>query len=514
MLDMLTPRPTPRELRPYQADALLALRQSVAQGVRRIVVHAPTGAGKSRIAAEIVNGARRKGNRAAFVVPAISLVDQTVEMFENEGIDDIGVIQASHLMTDWSRPVQVCSIQTLRSRGAFPEADVVIFDECHALHEHHRLWLGHPDWQHVPMIGLSATPYSRGLGKHFHTMLVAATTQQLIDDGWLSPFRTFAPAEPDMSKVRTVAGDYHEGDLGDAMNLPPLVADIVSTWQERWGQGKTLCFCVDRAHARAVADQFLDAGICAAYQDAHTDESERRAIRRRFHSGEVKVVCNIGTLTTGVDWDVRCIILARPTKSEILHVQIIGRGLRTAEGKENCLILDHAGNTLRLGYVTDIQHERLDDGTGRKPEQRDTDRKAPLPKKCPACTALRPPRMTKCPHCGFEVVRASNVETVDGELVELDPKNRKNAKKGGKREFTSDEKFHLFGQLKRYCARHGYKPGWAANQFRERVGTWPNGYGSAPEEEPSEELLRWLKSRQIRWAKRKREEVARAPAAA
>src|SRR5580692_4433046 len=123
------------ELRPYQIDALQNIRETIAQGVRRIVLQAATGAGKTKIAAAIVDGALRKGNRLAFVVPSISLVDQTVESFYAEGVRDIGVIQANHQMTDWSQPVQVCSIQTIASRKAFPEAQVVVRDECHTLHE-------------------------------------------------------------------------------------------------------------------------------------------------------------------------------------------------------------------------------------------------------------------------------------------------------------------------------------------------------------------------------------------
>src|ERR1700686_2704245 len=137
------------ELRPYQVEALANIRDSVRGGVRRLVVQAATGAGKTKLAAAIVEGARGKNSRVAFCVPAIALVDQTVESFYAEGIRDIGVIQANHEMTDWGAPVQICSIQTIRRRG-FPEANVVMFDEIHQLHEAHKTWLTHPDWQNVP----------------------------------------------------------------------------------------------------------------------------------------------------------------------------------------------------------------------------------------------------------------------------------------------------------------------------------------------------------------------------
>ena len=165
------------ELRPYQVDALTALRQSIGGGVKRIMLAAPTGAGKTAIAASIVEGAIAKGNRMAFVVPAISLVDQTIQMFWEQDIRNVGVIQANHELTDWSKPVQVCSIQTLQSRKVFPEAQVVVIDEAHVIHKHHRAWLEHPEWQKVPFIGLSATPWAKGLGKLFDSLLIVATTK-------------------------------------------------------------------------------------------------------------------------------------------------------------------------------------------------------------------------------------------------------------------------------------------------------------------------------------------------
>src|ERR1700678_2446177 len=154
------------ELWPHQERALTALKQTVAQGVKRIVLQSPTGSGKTKLAAAMVDGAIRKGNRMAFVVPAISLVDQTVEAFYAEGIRNVGVIQANHSMTDWGKPVQVCSIQTLQRRVAYPEAKVVVIDECHVLFQHHKKWMADPEWANVPFIGLSATPWTRGLGKY------------------------------------------------------------------------------------------------------------------------------------------------------------------------------------------------------------------------------------------------------------------------------------------------------------------------------------------------------------
>lgn len=308
---------SPRTLHQHQAEALQMLRSSIASGKRRPVLQASTGYGKTVLAGEIINRARAKGKKVVFVVPAISLVDQTVASFHRDGIEDIGVIQADHHMTDWSKAVQVASIQTIARRG-YPEADLVLIDECHRLFDAQKKWMQHPDWQKVPFIGLSATPWTSGLGKVYDDLIISATTEDLIKRGFLSPFRVYAPSHPDLSGVRTVAGDYHEGDLGGAMNKAILVADVVETWMRLGEWRPTLAFAVDCAHAKHIQRRFEDAGIPCGYIDAHTEMADRNIVRDKFKRGEYKVVANVGTLTTGVDWDVRCIILARPTKSEML----------------------------------------------------------------------------------------------------------------------------------------------------------------------------------------------------
>lgn len=498
------------ELRPIQLEALANIRATIGQGVKRIVLQAPTGYGKTKVAAAIADGASRKKNRLAFVVPAISLIDQTISSFWDEGIKDIAAMQANHPMTDPVRSIQVCSIQTISSRGTFPEADIVIFDECHSLHNAHKLWLKDPAWAKVPFIGMSATPWSKGLGKYFETLLVASTTQELIDQGYLSKFRVFSTGHPDLSSVKTVAGDYHEGQLSTAMQGGTLTADIVSTWQARWGQDRTLCFAVDRAHAKALQARFEAAGIACGYQDANTPQAERSSIRKRFHSGEYRIVVNIGTLTTGVDWDVRCLILARPTKSEILFTQIIGRALRTAEGKESALILDHAsvhfGSKDSLGFVTGIHHDRLDDG---KPKPK-AERKPVLPKECGSCHALRPRGPGPCPHCGFKPEVTNEIVETDGELVELVPGQSPLKQKGKNRDYSPAEKREWFAMLKGYAQTRDKSEKWVLANYREKFHEWPRTQDVAAQE-PSYLVLSWIKSRMIAWAKsKKQQEVAHA----
>jgi DNA repair protein RadD len=306
MTDLLTDHAAAlRPLRLHQERALEALRRSLATGHRRPMLMAPTGAGKTLLAAHIIRRALAKGKRVAFVVPKLSLIDQTVAAFEAEGIHAIGVMQGIHERTDRDQPVQVCSIQTIARRKR-PEVDLVIVDEAHELHKEIFRWM--MDCPTVPFIGLSATPWARGLGKYYDDLIIAATTSELIAEGLLSPFRAFAPSNPDLSGVSTVAGEFHQAELGDAMDLPSITGDIVQTWLKRGADQSTLAYCVNRKHAQHVAECFLEAGIAAEYMDGETPREEREETFSRFRSGDTKIICNVGVLTTGIDLDVRCIV--------------------------------------------------------------------------------------------------------------------------------------------------------------------------------------------------------------
>ena len=480
-------------LRTYQQEAIEKLRESLRTGSKRPVVMAPTGAGKTIIAAEIINMALNKGNRVIFCVPMLSLIDQTIERFKAAGIYEIGVMQGAHEMTDGRQPVQVCSMQTLMRRD-IPEAQLVIIDEAHMMFKFLAEWVEYPEWKNIPFVGLTATPWARGMGKIWDDLIIATTTAELIAMGHLSDFKVFAPAHPDLKGVKTVAGDYELKGLADAMDQGALVADIVSTWMERGENRPTVCFAVNRVHAKHIQKQFDEAGVSTGYMDAFSDLMERREIVKRFADGDIKVLCNVGVLTTGFDADVRCIILARPTKSEILYTQMIGRGLRTAKGKDHCLILDHSDTTLRLGFVTDIHHTELDDG---KPKKAPIEKKERLPKECPACAFLRPPKVRKCPACGFEAVAVNEVENVGGELLELTRDKKVKAK-----EWSIDRKQSFYSELLLHAHLRGYKRGWAYHAYRSRIGVGPaNTMHERLAQNVSAETASWIRHYNIAKAK-------------
>lgn len=481
---------TERPLREHQERALEALRASYASGHHRPVLQLPTGAGKTRVAAEIIKSglARYPGRRIVFCVPALALIDQTAEAFWAEDVRDIGVIQANNAMTNPHRMVQIASVQTL-ARRTLPDAGLVIVDECHRASKAIEAWMA--SQPELPFIGLSATPWARGMGLWYDDLIIAATTSELIEAGFLAPFRVFAASHPDLSGVATVAGDYKEDQLSAVMSAAPLVGDVVRTWLERAPQLPTLVFAVDRAHAYHLQTAFQAAGIAAEYQDANTTDDERRGIRKRFQGGQTRVVCNVGTLTTGVDWDVRCLVMARPTKSEMLYVQIIGRALRTAPGKAEALILDHSDNTLRLGFVTDISYPSLDDGKPKPKKKAETKDGEALPKECPECHNLRPPRVLACVVCGH--IEAP--QHVAGELVEAKTSMLRHAGMARLPGGVHVAKRDLYAQLKWHAGLRGYKPSWAAMQYKAATGEWPGGLlNTLPPQQVSPEVRRWITS--------------------
>jgi superfamily II DNA or RNA helicase len=450
--------------------------------------------------AHMVSGALEKRKRVAVVVPLLNLIDQTFERFVDNGIDagDMGVMQGNH---PWSRPaapVQICSVQTIASRG-FPEADFVVVDEVHMRFKTIEDWIK-AEPQKI-FVGLSATPWSRGLGEIWDDLIIPTSTKELIAQGLLSRFRVFCPSRPDLTGIKIIAGDYHEGQLSERMSDAKLVGDIVETWLAKADRRPTLVFAVDRAHAATLHERFEAAGVASAYVDAHTPREDRSELAKQFHKGAIEVICSVGTMTTGVDLDVRCIILARPTRSDMLFVQQIGRGLRTAPGKDHLLILDHSDTHLRLGMVTDISHQALLNGREAKVEP--IEKKVPLPKECTQCACLVPAESPECPNCGHKPKRKC-VEAAPGELVELDvARKTKKAARRRNREMTLHEKADFFGELRGYARHHGFKEGWAANKYRERFSVWPNhpNVRYAPVAPCSMETASWIKSSQIAWIK-------------
>lgn len=460
------------EARAYQAEAVQNLRSGMRDGFKRQILSSPTGSGKTEMGMILVRAAVAKGKRVGFLCNRINLVDQTSRRFLRAGIPH-GVIQGSNT-TRVYEPVLVASIQTVVKRG-MPDVDLLIIDEAHGV-------AGSKGYRDVmemfagkPVIGLSATPFSKGLGKHydslggalFENMVIAATIQQLIDDGFLVDCDVYAPSKPDLSGVKITAGDYNEKELGEAVDKPDLVGDIVKEWKEKAAGTPTVCFATNIAHSRHIVEQFTAAGVVAEHIDCYTDEMERAAILERVSSGKTMVISNVGILCEGWDFPAcKTMILARPTKSLIRYLQMAGRVLRPSPGKEIALILDHSGTVEALGFPSDDFDMVLDDGKPKMATGSDKKKEEKKPVKCSSCSYVKK-NGGKCPVCGFEAQKVNTVEHAAGSLSKLERKAPK---------MKTEDKRQLYRELKTLQIERKWSDGRTAHVFRDIAGTWPNAY--------------------------------------
>lgn len=489
------------ELRPYQSEAVQALRLSMAKGNKRVILSSPTGSGKTEIGFEIIRGAQAKGKRVAFLANRIHLVDQTCRRLSEAGFLH-GIIQGENTAAPW-RSVLVCSIQTVAKRG-LPNVDLLVIDEAHACAGTKAY---HGIMKDIPVIGLTATPYSPGLGRHipeldgplFQDVVTAARIKDLIRDGFLVSADIWAPGEPDLSEVKVTAGDYNETQLGEAVNTAELVGDIVTHWFRLAHNEATVVFATNIAHSKHICRQFEEAGVKAEHLDCYTTDEDRRAILARVSAGETKVICNVGVLAEGWDFPAcKVLVLARPTKSLIRYLQMAGRVLRPFPGKERALILDHSGVVIRLGFPWENFSRPLCQKKPGESSSKEQERPEPLPKKCPKCSFVKPPKTPVCPECGFEATKPCDIEATDGNLVPLTEIKETKAI----RTLKGMGRQSIYAQLLSIAAAKGYAKGWAQHKYKVIWGQWPN-HQDEVHEAPSPEVLAWVRSQQIRFIKGK-----------
>lgn len=471
-------------LRDYQVDAIDRARQSYANGHTRPLLMAPTGAGKTKIAVQIIKNAVSRGNRVLFTVDRVQLIDQTAEVFFKEGLD-FGVIQADHPLTRGRAPVQLASVQTLTKRLLPPRFDLVINDEAHVVYS--KMVALMELWQ-SPCLGLSATPFTKGLGKIYDDLIVVSTTQELIDQGYLSNFVAYGSMGIDLKGVKTQAGDYNQKQLGERVNQTQIVGDVVSTWLRRGENRQTLCFAVNVAHSKSIVDEFRANGVTAEHMDAYTDDDERKAILDRYESGATKVLSNCGITTKGFDSpNTDCLIMARPTKSLSLYIQMVGRVLRVGDKKSTAIILDHGGNIERLGFPTDELPQFLCNGNKSESKAREQEKKERLPTACEACHFLHTQYV--CPSCGHIPEKRPNVVSTSDTLKKIEKVDR-------------SEKNEWYAMLLGHARANGYQDGWASHKYKEKFGVWPANKTGIHAMEPNSEVKGFLKHLQIKQGKK------------
>ena len=488
------------DLRPYQTNAIQSLRSCLASGAKRHMLYSPTGSGKTEIGISLILGAISKGKRVVFLCNRVHLVQQASRRFGKAGIAH-GVLQGDNSHSTHC-PVIVASIQTVAKRG-MPDCDLIIIDEAHAV-------AGSRDFRSVifernlvPVIGLSATPFSRGLGRYyqelrgelFESLTVAATIPELIAAGFLVDCDIYAPSEPDMTGIKTTRNafgeiDFSDSDVGRAVDKPTLIGDIVTHWLRLAADTPTVCFAANIAHSKHIVESFRAAGVAAEHIDCYTDDEERAAILARVDSGETMIISNVGILCEGWDFPAcKTMILARPTRSLIRYIQMAGRVLRPHDSKARALILDHSGTVGRLGFPTDEFPLELDDGKPKKAASGEQQEK-PEPKPCPSCAYVKPPRTPVCPKCGHVSHRKHEIETQAGELEFV--ARKKSAKKSDKQQ--------VWSELLAIRDEKHYSDGWASHKYKAYFGVWPRGLQDVTTT-PTPEIKDWLIAQHIAFLK-------------
>lgn len=407
-------------LRPYQDEMYAEARALIQGGDSSILIQSPTGSGKTVLVAKMLKTARDRGYGSWFVVHRRELVKQSVMTMSESADVPVGIVAAG-FPGNRHELIQVCSIGTLRTRREMlPRPKLVIWDEAHhtaaatwdAIHQEH------PDAVHI---GVTATPErldGTGLRKYFKKLIVGPSISMLIEQGFLTDYKLFAPKPPNLDGVQTVAGDFNRKQLAAAMKGSSVTGDVINHYRKHCDGARMVLFAWSIESSIEMAARFNAVGIPAEHVDGETDNTTRDAAMENFKAGRTRILTNVDLFGEGVDVPaIEAVALLRPTRSLALFLQQIGRSLRPAPGKTHATILDHAGNSFRHGLPDDDREWTLD---GRKKLKSEDG--API-KQCPACYAVMRAGAEFCRHCGFVFAPVPRpMKQVDGELEEVESK--------------------------------------------------------------------------------------------
>ena len=493
------------EDRQYQQDDV---NYAMHHGTDDRVIHcAPTGSGKTVIQAMIAKREMDRGNKTAILTPRNEIFGQTFDLCcDFIGAGNVTRLRARRQGESWNpvAPVHVVSWPTLVSRAKrtdwwFPRVDRVLVDECHLSMAPKILEILEHYAPKARIDGYTATPArqtGKGLGRFFTEIKHVTSVRRLIEQGFLAPCEYWGGSTPDMTGIRVVRGDYEKKKLSKA--CIKLVGDAVDNWLRLAEERQTIVFAVDIAHCEMLAHKFVQVGIKAASLHVRLPQDQRDRIVADFKSGKIQVLVNVSIASYGFDSpEVSCIQICRPTRSIVLHLQMIGRGMRPKPDGSECLVLDHAGNVRSLGFADDLFRWRLDEG--RQAMARVNEKgEAQEPKNhtCEECGHIFAGSRV-CPKCGWQVpFTKRDVATVDGDLVRIGKQLVKRLPEG----FPTHENF--YGMLRHHCQEKGFNPKWAASMYRQKCDVWPpfhwNNMAMIP---PNARVKNWIIGMQIRYAK-------------
>ena len=452
-------------LRPYQIDGENKIRQAFVQGHKAPLYVLPTGGGKTVLFASIAHSAQRRGKRVMILAHRVELVDQIVSALKQFNVDpDVVAANYARRNSRTEHTVIVASVQTLAHRMEhIPKPTLIICDEAHHCADGNtwsRIFAYYTD---AKRLGVTATPVrldGRGLASTYDHMIRGPNTPELIEMGFLVRPRVFAPPTVDTSGLHLRAGEFKTDEATELMDVPSITGDALSHYRQHANGLPGLAFCTSVDHADHVAEQFRAGGVSAIALNGGTNREVRRLAVQEFRDGKIKILCSCDLFSEGFDVPGAHIgILLRPTASEGLFLQQVGRLLRPAPGKTHAIILDHVGNTVRHGMPDEAREWELTSNTINKKKAK------PGVRVCAKCWAASPARARACVDCGhiFEVQPRQEIVEKDGQLVEL------TAEQVAKRRERQDQgRAATLAQLQEIARIKGRKPGWAEHVLAGR----------------------------------------------
>lgn len=404
------------QLRDYQIRGIEQLNNAIRRGNKRICWVFATGAGKSTITASYVKMCVNARKNVLFFVHSKELVAQFAQrLYRQFGINS-GIIMAG-VKPNRQLPVQVASVQTL-VRRQLPQADIIFIDEAHrSKAKTYQKVID--NYLNAIIVGLTATPFrtdGQGLGDIFETIVHPVKIRELIQKGFLVPTKVYTSAQGvDMSGVKTIRGEYDNQEMMVRFSDNKVTSGVIQNYLKHAKDKKAIVFNVNVQHSIEMNALFNKQGITSAHIDGTTEKKTRDKIIRDFTIGKYKVLHNVKILTEGIDVpDTECVILNHATNSLGLYVQEVGRGLRPAKGKDNCIVLDHGDNTIRHGFVEDYDGvpftlEGIDKVLKNKKEE------ALKTKVCNSCLTVNPSNQRHCKECNEPFpIKERTVEFTDG----------------------------------------------------------------------------------------------------
>jgi len=436
------------KLRDYQELALSEIKAEFKKGNKKVLLHLATGSGKTVIFSQLLKLVAKNNKRAGMVVRGKQLVQQASDRLTREGVSH-GVIQGNHPNYHPDRSIQLCSVDTLIRRKIKPDFNLLVIDEADlaTTGNFKKLVESYPN---AFILSVTATPFGKEPLNHLADVVVHPISfEELIDQGYLSPLRYFAPSKPDLTGVHTRMGDYVTDELETKMNI--LTGDLVSHYRDIAMDRPTIVFAVNIRHSKSIAARFNSSGIPAQHIEGNDSLKIREEYIEKLKSGELKIITSVGTLCRGVDIpELGCLILARPTKSYNLFVQQLGRGTRITDKYKDCIILDHAGNLHRHGFPTDEPNVYLD---GKIPDPKFK------VKTCSTCYAVY--EGFKCPQGCQPIVlepKKNEMIEINGQLIEINSLPHAVKIK------------QYIESLKTIQKQRGYKRGWVYHTFKNKHG--------------------------------------------